>query len=75
MQISPQETFWTAPCANMSSGICGQQKPRSDCAATQSAQGIHCPLTESLDTIEFINGEQRPGCDLSHVQDGVNPHM
>ena len=33
------------------------------------------PLIESLDTIEFINGEQRPGCDLSHVQDGVNPHM
>ena len=28
----------------------------------QSAhQGLHCPLTESLDTTEYMIGEQRPG--------------
>ena len=26
----------------------------------QSDQGLHCPLTESLDTIEYINGGQLP---------------
>ena len=35
---------------NVSSGIYGQQRPRSDCAFAQSDQGLHCPLTESLDT-------------------------
>ena len=29
----------------------------------QSDQGLRCPLTESLDTIECINREQRPGWD------------
>ena len=31
---------------------------------TQSDQGLRCPLTKSLDTIECINREQRPGCGL-----------
>ena len=26
-----------------------------------SDQGLHCPFTESLDTTECMNGEQRPG--------------
>ena len=25
------------------------------------SEGLHCPLTESLDTTEYMNGEQRPG--------------
>ena len=37
-----------APCENVSSGICGQRRPRSACASAQSYQGRHCPLTESL---------------------------
>ena len=41
----------------MQNGICGQRKPRSDCAD----QGFHCRLTESLDTTECINREQMPG--------------
>ena len=49
------------PCKNMFSGICRQQRPRSACASVQSDQGFQCRLTESLDTIEFINGEQMPG--------------
>ena len=28
-------------------------------ASMQSHQNIHCPLTESLDTMEFMNSEQR----------------
>ena len=33
----------------------------SACASTQSDKGLHYPLTESLDTIEYMNGEQMPG--------------
>ena len=25
--------------------MCGQRRPRSDCADAQSDQGLHCPLT------------------------------
>ena len=42
------------------SGICGQRRPRSACAFAQSDQGLHCPLTESLDTMECMNDEQTP---------------
>ena len=48
--------IWAAPCKNVSSGICGQRRPRSACASAQSDQGLWYPLTESLDTIECING-------------------
>ena len=33
---------------------------RSDWASAQSDQGLHCPLTELLDTPECINEEQMP---------------
>ena len=56
-------------------GIYGQRKPRSACASAQSDQGLHCPLTESLDTTECMNGKQRPGWDFAHVQDDVYPHI
>ena len=26
----------------------------------QSDQGLHCPLTELLDTTEYMNGQQMP---------------
>ena len=35
-------------------GICGQQRPRSVCASTQSDKDFHCPLTESSGTTECI---------------------
>ena len=41
-------------------GICGQRRPRSACASAQSDQGLHCPLTELSDTIDCVNGRQRP---------------
>ena len=34
------------------SGTWAQRRPRSACASTQSDQGLHCPLTDSLDTTE-----------------------
>ena len=29
--------------------------------SAESGQGLHCPLTEILDTAECMNGEERPG--------------
>ena len=37
--------------------------------SAQSDQDLHCPLTESLDTTECMNREQRPGWYCAHVQD------
>ena len=54
------ENIWAAPCEKVSSAICGQQRPRLVCAPTQSDQSRHCGLTETLDTTECMNGEQRP---------------
>ena len=39
----------------------GQQRLRSASMSTQSDQGLHCRLTESLDATECTIGEQRPG--------------
>ena len=49
---------WAALCENVSLGICGQRRPRSACASAQSDQGLHFPLTESLDTTDYMNDEQ-----------------
>ena len=57
-----------APCGNVSVSICRQQRPRSACASMQSDQGIHCPQTESLDTIECFNGEQMPNYSFDMAQ-------
>ena len=56
----------------MSSDICGQQRPKSACVSAQSDQDLPCPLTESLNTTECMNGEQRPGRYFAHVQDDLN---
>ena len=45
----------SAPCENLSSDICGQRRPRSDCAYAQSDQGLHSPVKEPLDTTECKN--------------------
>ena len=66
---------WAAPCENVSSDICWQRRPRSACASAQSDHGLHCPLTESLDTTECMYGEQRPRWYLLHVQDDLNLHF
>ena len=49
--------------------ICEQRRPRSACASAQSDQGLHCPLTESVDTVECNNGEQMPGRNFTHACD------
>ena len=36
---------------------------------------LHCPHTESLDTTECMNGEQRPGWYFAHAQDNLNLRM
>ena len=48
--------------------MCGQRRPRSDCANAQTDHGLRCPLTEVADTIECINGEQMPGHDFAHAR-------
>ena len=68
-------TTWAAPCENVSLGICGQRRPRSACTSTQSDQGLHCLLTESYDTTECMNGEQRLGWYFEHVQESRNLHI
>ena len=60
---------------NSVSGICRQRRSGSASASAQLDQGLFCPLTESFYTIECRNGEKRPGSDLAHAQDDVNPHI
>ena len=50
----------------------GQRRPRSDCADAQSDQGLRCPLTESLDTTEYMTEKQGPGLYFAHAQDDLN---
>ena len=51
------------------------KRPRSACISAQSDQDLHCPPNESLDTTECMNGEQRSGWQLAHMQDDVNLHF
>ena len=55
-QTNTSLTKGAAQCKNVYTGICGQRKPRSACASAPSDQGLRCPDTESLDTIECFNG-------------------
>ena len=57
---------------NMSFGTCRQQRPRSAFSSMQSDQGLHRPLTESLDTTECMNGEQLY---FANVHDDLNLHI
>ena len=57
----------------MSSGICDQRMPKSPCASAQSEQDLHCPLTESWDTTECMNVEQKPGLYVAYAQEDLNP--
>ena len=64
--------WWVVPCENVSSGICGQPRPRSTCASAQCDQGLHSPLAETFDGTEYMNGEQRPEWYFTHAQDDLN---
>ena len=58
-------TKWAAPW-KMCLWAWGQWKPWSDCTSVQSDQGLHYPLTKSLNTTECMNGEQKPGWCSAH---------
>ena len=45
------------PLENVPSGVCEQQRPRSDCTSAQSDPGLCCSQTESLDTIESVESK------------------
>ena len=51
-EILMHDIVWTALCENVSSGICGQRRPRSACASAQSDLGFHSLLTELLATTD-----------------------
>ena len=39
----------------MFNAICGQHRPRSACTFMQADLGLHCPLTESVDTVVHVD--------------------
>ena len=49
--------------------------PISMCLHSVYDESLCCPLTESFDTIECINAEQRPGWAFVHGQDDLNVHF
>ena len=55
--------------------MCGQRRPRSDCAHAQSDQGLSCPQTESLDIVECFNGKEMSGWGFAHVRNDVTTHI
>ena len=71
--LNEHQKMWVASREDVSSGICGQRRPRSAWVSGQSNQGLHCPLKESLDTEKCKNEE--PGRYFAHVQDGLNLRM
>ena len=38
-------------------------------SSAQFDQGFRCPLTDSLETIKYINGQQMPGRLFAHAWD------
>ena len=55
------------PFKSMSLGRCGQRRHRTVCTLAWADQGLHCLLTESLDTTECMNGKQTPGPSCSKL--------
>ena len=45
-------------------GICEQRRPRSACASAQADQGLSCPPTVSLGTVDYVDFQLRflSGC-------------
>ena len=56
-----------APCENVFAGICRQRRPRSACTDALADLGLHCPLTESLDTTECMSEKKGPD-DTFHMR-------
>ena len=51
---------WELPCEKLS-GHMRTKKAQISLHIRQSNKGLCCLLTDSLDTTECMNGEQRPG--------------
>ena len=60
---------WAASCENVSSGICGQRRPRSACPSAQSDQGLRCPLTGQMTLQNVSMGSKCPDETSKHVWD------
>ena len=54
---------------------CVDRKGPDQCTDSQSDHDLRCQLPGTVDTIESINGERRPGRDPAHAQDAVNLHL
>ena len=55
---------WKDPYA-----VCGQCRTKSACTFTQADMGFRCPLTESMDTVIYIDEQRMPtsDCTYSHA--------
>ena len=69
--------IWHAPWENMSQVGCMRiAKDQSSLRIHQSDQGLHCSLTDLLNTTELmLNVEQKPGWYFAHAQDDLNPRI
>ena len=49
--------------------ICGQRRPWLACAFTQANQGLHCPLSESMDIVVYVDEQRmsRSNCTDAHA--------
>ena len=45
--------------------ICRHCRPRSACAIAQADQGLHCMLTESMDTVVYVNKQRMLSSDCT----------
>ena len=52
--------------------ICRLQRPRLACTSAQADLSRHYPLRESLDTVEYVSGRQKPWYDTAHTQGDLN---
>ena len=58
MTMYDEKYKWAMRCQNVPLGTCRQWKPLIRLCFAQSDQGLHCLQTESLDTIECMNGDR-----------------
>ena len=54
-------------------GICGERRPRSDCASAQSDQDLRCPLSESFIKLNTSGRTQPRKPDYSIGRDLIKP--
>ena len=58
MNVDPEQLGRAMQKQYVDSEIFGQRRPTLACTSMQSDKDLYCPLTESSDTIECMNGEQ-----------------